>query len=82
MAIETCVEALSRVGSEVIVVDLSLPDIPFPTVRVLATGLQPLLHEGDMRFSRRFFEVPVILGHHCRSADPGRVRIWPIVGYR
>ena len=82
MAIETCVEALSRVGSEVIVVDLILPDIPFPTVRVLATGLQPLLHEGDMRFSRRFFEVPVILGHHCRSADPGRVRIWPIVGYR
>ncbi len=81
-AIETCVKILSADGSEVIVVDLSLPDIPFPTVRVLVTGLQPLIHNGDMRLSRRFFEVPVKLGHRSQAADPAGVEIWPIVGYR
>lgn len=80
--IERCVAILKDAGSEVIVVDLSLPDIPFPTVRVLATGLQPLLHEGDMRLSRRFFDVPVKLGFRDRPIERADVRIWPLCGYR
>jgi ribosomal protein S12 methylthiotransferase accessory factor len=80
--IEMCVALLKEIGSEVIVVDLSLPDIPFPAVRVLATGLQPLLHEGDMRLSPRFFEVPVKLGLRDEPLDPADVKIWPLCGYR
>ncbi len=80
--IETCVALLRSIDSEVIVVDLSLPDIPFPAVRVLATGLQPLPHEGDMRLSPRFFEVPVKLGLRDQPLDPADVKIWPLCGYR
>jgi thiazole/oxazole-forming peptide maturase SagD family component len=80
--IEKCVAILKDIGSEAIVVDLSLPDIPFPAVRVLATALQPLLHEGDMRLSRRFFEVPIKLGLRSRPLDRSEVRIWPLCGYR
>lgn len=80
--IETCVALLKGIGSEVIVVDLSLPAIPFPVVRVLATGLQPLPHEGDVRLSPRFFEVPVKLGLRDEPLDPADVKIWPLCGYR
>ena len=80
--IVACVAILNDIGSEVIIVDLSLPDIPFSAVRVLATGLQPLLHEGDMRLSPRFFDVPVKLGFRDRPRDPAEVKIWPLCGYR
>jgi ribosomal protein S12 methylthiotransferase accessory factor len=80
--IERCIAILKEIGSEVIVVDLSLPDIPFPAVRVLATGLQPLFREADMRFSRRFFDVPVNLGLRAKPLDPAEVKIWPLCGYR
>lgn len=80
--IRTCVDILNDFGSEVIVVDLSLPDIPFPAVRVLATGLQPLLHDGHRRLSSRFFEVPVKLGLRAEPLDPADVKVWPLCGYR
>ena len=80
--IEKCVAILNGIGSEVIVVDLSLPDIPFPAVRVLATGLQPFFHQDDMRLSRRFFEVPVKLGLHAEPLAPADIKIWPLCGYR
>jgi len=80
--IERCVAILNGIGSEVIVVDMSLPDIPFPVVRVLATGLQPLFHQGDMRLSRRFFEVPFKLGLRAAPRAPADIKIWPLCGYR
>jgi YcaO-like protein with predicted kinase domain len=80
--IEKCIAILNGIGSEVIVVDLSLPDIPFPAVRVLATGLQPLLHKNDMRLSRRFFEVPVKLGLRAQPLAPANITIWPLCGYK
>lgn len=80
--IERSVAVLKDAGCEIIVVDLSLPDVPFPAVRVLATGLQPLLHEDDRRLSRRFFDVPVKLGFRDRPLEPAEVRIWPLCGYR
>ena len=79
--IEICVGILSKAGAEVIVVDLSLPDVPFPAVRVLATGLQPVLREGDLRLSTRFFEVPVKLGLRDRSEVRSGVKLWPLCGY-
>ncbi len=75
-------EILKEVGSEVIVVDLGVEDIPFPAVRVLATGLQPLFHEGDMRLSQRFFDVPVRLGLRAEPPIRADVKIWPLCGYR
>ena len=80
--IRACVAILKGVGVEVIVVDLSLPDVAFPVVRALATGLQPLLHEGDMRISPRFFDVPLKLGLRAGKRAPAKVRIWPLCGYR
>ncbi len=80
--IEICVAALEQAGSEVIVVDLSLPDVPFPAVRVLATGLQPIVRQDDLRLSPRFFHVPVKLGLREGPSDPSRVRFWPLCGYR
>jgi thioglycine synthase len=80
--IERCVAILRSVGSDIIVVDLSRPDVPFPVVRVLATGLQPLFHKGDMRLSPRFFNVPVRLGLRARPLDRADVKLWPLCGYR
>ena len=80
--IDRCVAILKELGSEVIVADLSLPDVPFPAVRVLATGLQPLFHKGDMRLSRRFYEVPVKLGLRAEPRAPADIKIWPLCGYR
>jgi ribosomal protein S12 methylthiotransferase accessory factor len=80
--IRVCVAILKSVGADVIVVDLGLPEIPFPAVRVLVPGLQPVLHRSDMRLSRRFFEVPVKLGLRTRPRDPAGVKIWPLCGYK
>jgi len=80
--IEICVDALKEIGSEVFVVDLSRPDIPFPAVRVLATRLQPRLNEDSLRLSDRFFEVPVKLGFHHRQRTASEIQLWPICGYR
>ena len=80
--IEICVSILKDIGSEVFVVDLSRPDIPFPTVRVLATHLQPRLNQDSMRLSKRFFEVPVKLGFKDRQTTISDVKLWPICGYR
>jgi ribosomal protein S12 methylthiotransferase accessory factor YcaO len=80
--IATCVESLRAAGAEVIVVDLSLEGLPFPAVRVLAPGLQPLARDKDRRLSRRFFDVPVELGLRDAPLAPDEVRIWPLCGYR
>ncbi len=77
-----CVSILGEIGSEVFVVDLSRPDIPFPTVRVLATRLQPRLNKDSMRISDRFFDVPVKLGFRNEPFSVQEVKTWPICGYR
>jgi hypothetical protein len=71
-----------EVGSEVFVADLSRSDVPFPAVRVLATRMQPRLNQDSLRFSERFFEVPVKLGFHERKRNIEDVKIWPICGSR
>lgn len=80
--IEICVTALKDAGSEVFVADLSRPDVPFPAVRVLATRMQPRLNQDSLRFSERFFEVPVKLGFHKKKRNIDEVKLWPICGYR
>jgi ribosomal protein S12 methylthiotransferase accessory factor YcaO len=80
--IEICVSILKNIGSEVFVVDLSHPDIPFPAVRVLATQLQPRLNKDSMRISDRFFEVPAKLGFRSPQTTSSEVKLWSICGYR
>jgi len=80
--IEILVSLLKRIDSEVIVVDLSRPDILFPAVRVLATKLQPYIHKDAVRLSDRFFNVPVKLGLRRHPVPVSDVKIWPICGYK
>jgi len=61
--IETCVGIIKDLGMEIIVVDLTRPNIDFPVVRVLIPGLQPIYTPPFFRFSRRLFEVPRRLGY-------------------
>lgn len=80
--IEILVSYLKKIESEVIVVDLSHPDIPFPSVRVLATKLQPCIRKDSMRLSERFFRVPVKLGFRNHPLPASEVKIWPVCGYK
>ncbi len=67
-SIETCVRLLKKAGLETIVVDLSRPDVPFPVVRVLIPGTQPIDAPGMPRLSKRCIEVPKKLGYR---SNPG-----------
>jgi ribosomal protein S12 methylthiotransferase accessory factor len=79
--INICVRLLEIRGSEVIVVDLSLPEIEFPVVRVCATNLQPLIIPGCMRLSRRLFDVPVELGYREKPLQPADIKYRALCGY-
>ncbi|MBN2763640.1 MAG: YcaO-like family protein [Bacteroidales bacterium] len=80
--IKILVSLLKEIDSEVIVVDLSRPDIPFAAVRVLATKLQPYIHKDAVRLSDRFFNVPVKLGFRRCPVPVSDVKIWPVCGYK
>jgi ribosomal protein S12 methylthiotransferase accessory factor YcaO len=80
--IEILLSCLKEIDSEVIVVDLTQPDIPFPSVRILATKLQPCIRKDSMRLSQRLFEVPVKLGLRSEPIRRSEVKIWPICGYK
>ena len=80
--IEILLSCLKEIDSEVIVVDLTQPDIPFPSVRILATKLQPCIREDSVRLSQRLFEVPVKLGLRSEPIRRSEVKIWPICGYK
>ena len=81
-AIEYCVDLLGRFGAEVIVVDLSRPEMKFPVVRVCVTNLQPIMLAHAPRFSRRLFEVPVLMGYRDRPLGPEEIVLRELCGYR
>jgi ribosomal protein S12 methylthiotransferase accessory factor len=73
--LEHLVEGLREAGSEVVVVDITTPDIRdlgLRVVRVLATRLVPLHGNHNKPFlgSRRLYEVPEKLGWARRGWDP------------
>lgn len=73
--LEHLVERLRGVGSEVVVVDITTPDIRelgLRVVRVLATRLVPLNGNHNKPFlgPRRLYEVPEALGWARRGWDP------------
>jgi thiazole/oxazole-forming peptide maturase SagD family component len=62
--VEFCVERAARLGLEVLMVDVTRPDIKFPVVRVIAPGMRPCWG----RFAPgRLFEVPVKMGWRQRK---------------
>lgn len=76
------VSLLKDLGSEVIAVDLSLPEVPFPSVRILCTHLQPCIRNISGRLSQRFFNVPVKLGYKNEPIPLSELKIWNICGYK
>ncbi len=73
--LEALVEGLRAVGSEVVAVDITSPDVRqvgLRVVRVLATNLVPLHghHLGQFLAPRRLQEVPRKLGWERRGWDP------------
>ena len=80
--IEILVSFLNEIESEVIAVDLSQSGIPFPSVRIMATKLQPYINKDSLRLSQRFFDVPVKLGFRKQPISKSEVKIWPICGFK
>jgi ribosomal protein S12 methylthiotransferase accessory factor len=82
MDIEFCVDALADVGSKVMYVDVTTPDIAplgLRTVRTIATGLQPI-HFGygeDRLGGRRLFELPMKLGYSPRPLTEADINPCP-----
>jgi oxazoline/thiazoline synthase len=58
-AIRSCTDAIERAGHEVLVVDLTLPDVALPVVKVVAPGLR---HFWPRFAPGRLYDVPVALG--------------------
>jgi len=79
--IQKTIAILKEVGSEVIVVDLSLPDTDFSVVRVIATKLQPVIIPGSPRFSQRLFHVPVDLGWREKAMQDNEIHYRHLCGY-
>jgi len=70
--IKRCVNILSSKGHDVIVVDVTTPDIAevgFRVVRVLVPGLQPLDMNHNWRYlgGKRLYEVPLRMGFADRT---------------
>jgi hypothetical protein len=54
----------------------------FPVVRVCVTNLQPIMLAHAPRFSRRLFEVPVLMGYRDRPLGPEEIVLRELCGYR
>jgi thioglycine synthase len=79
--LDLCVDRLQKKGVEVIVVDLSMPDLPFAAVRVVAPGLQPYTIRTEPRLSRRLLSVPVKMGYHEAEGCFSDLKLRALCGY-
>lgn len=73
--LDRCLDVLASKGFDVIVVDVTTPDIHevgFHVVRVIVPGLQPLDMDHNWRHlgGRRLYEVPVRMGFEERPKSP------------
>lgn len=71
-----CVDAARRSGLEVIVTNLTRPDIDFPVVRVTAPGLR---HYKPRFGPGRLYDVPVAMGWIERSLTEHEINQEPLV---
>jgi len=79
--IKTCISILNKFNAEVIVVDLSIPEMTFPVVRVLVTNLQPLSYRLNQRLSQRLFTVPVSMKYRKSKIKREDLTIRELCGY-
>ena len=75
--IRACTDAIARAGHETLVVDLTLPDVGVPVVKVVVPGLR---HFWPRFAPGRLYDVPVALGWlerppHERDLNPTPV-VW------
>lgn len=80
--IETCVERLARLDLEVIVVEITTPDMKelgFRVVKVLVPGMQPI--DFGVRWphlgGHRIYEAPVRMGYRRAKAQPWELNLFP-----
>ncbi len=80
--IATCLEALSDKDTDVIVVDITTPDVEeagFKVVKVVMPGLQPL--NGNFNYrrlgGRRLYEVPKLLGYTEKTTQESDLNPYP-----
>lgn len=80
--VDYCVRKLADLGLEVIVVDLTTPEVEslgLKVVKVLVPGIQPLdfgtqwLHLGG----RRIYEAPVRMGYRQANTKPHELNLFP-----
>lgn len=79
--IEHCINILKKFNGEVIVVDLSRQELMFQAVRVCVTNLQPIIYPNP-RLSKRFFEVPVKIGHREHELHREEIKLRQLCGMR
>ena len=80
-SLDLCVERLRRKEIEVIVVDLSMPALPFAAVRVIAPGLQPYTTRSMPRLSKRLLNVPVEMGYREAAGYFSDLKLRALCGY-
>ena len=74
--IRTCTDAIARAGHETLVVDLTLPDVGVPVVKVVAPGLR---HFWPRFAPGRLYDVPVALGWLERPPHERDLNPYPVV---
>jgi oxazoline/thiazoline synthase len=74
--VRTSADAIARAGHETLVVDLTLPDIGFPVVKVVAPGIR---HFWPRFAPGRLYDVPVTLGWLERPTPEADLNPYPIV---
>jgi len=79
--IKLCISILKRFKAEVIVVDLSIPEMMFPVARVLVTNLQPQSDQLNQRLSKRLFKVPVNMKYRKSKIKIEDLTIRALCGY-
>jgi ribosomal protein S12 methylthiotransferase accessory factor len=75
--IDACVALLRDQGLETLVVDMTRPDLDFPTVRVVVPGLR---HYHNRFAPGRLYDVPVKLGWRPRPCPEGCLNPVPFFG--
>ena len=78
--ISTIVDILSQHNADVLVVNLSNENIPFPVVRVIIPTLQPADNHENPRFSKRLFEIPKKLGYRKDMPKKEEFMMGPFCG--
>ena len=74
--VHSCADAIERAGYETLVVDLTLPDVGVPVVRVLSPGLR---HFWPRFAPGRLYDVPVALGWVERPVRERDLNPYPVV---